>query len=170
MSKDISIKNGANLNLKGLASKELEVAKKSLTYALNPDDFFSLIPRMLVKEGDKVSKGQPIFYDKNDETIKIVSPVSGKVKEIRRGAKRKILYVIIKAEGDDVIKFDIPDLQKITKEQITKLLSDSGSLAYVKQRPYNIIARSNKLPKSIFVSTHSTAPYDVDYDLSLIHI
>jgi Na+-transporting NADH:ubiquinone oxidoreductase subunit A len=164
MSKDISIKNGANLNLKGLASKELEVAKKSLTYALNPDDFFSLIPRMLVKEGDKVSKGQPIFYDKNDETIKIVSPVSGKVKEIRRGAKRKILYVIIKAEGDDVIKFDIPDLQKITKEQITKLLSDSGSLAYVKQRPYNIIARSNNLPKSIFVSTHSTAPYDVDYD------
>ena len=115
MSTDISIKNGANLNLKGLASKELEVAKKSLTYAINPDDFFSLVPRMLVKEGDKVSKGQPIFHDKNDETILIVSPVSGKVKEIRRGAKRKILYVIIKAEGDDVIKFDIPELQKITK-------------------------------------------------------
>ena len=164
MSKDISIKNGANLNLKGQASKELEVAKKSLTYALNPDDFFSLVPRMLVKEGDKVSKGQPIFHDKNDETIKIVSPVSGKVKEIRRGAKRKILFVIIKAEGNDVIKFDIPELQKITKEQITNLLSESGSLAYIKQRPYNIIARSNKLPKSIFVSTHSTAPYDVDYD------
>ena len=164
MSKDISIKNGANLNLKGQASKELEVAKKSLTYALNPDDFFSLVPRMLVKEGDKVSKGQPIFHDKNDESIKIVSPVSGKVKEIRRGAKRKILFVIIKAEGNDVIKFDIPELQKITKEQITKLLSESGSIAYIKQRPYNIIARSNKLPKSIFVSTHSTAPYDVDYD------
>ena len=54
MSKDISIKNGAKLNLKGCASKEFGVAKKSLTYALNPDDFFSLIPRMLVKEGDKV--------------------------------------------------------------------------------------------------------------------
>ena len=54
MSKDISIKNGANLNLKGLASKEFGVAKKSLTYALNPDDFFALNPRMLVKEGEKV--------------------------------------------------------------------------------------------------------------------
>ena len=49
MSKDISIRNGANLNLKGGASKEFGVAKKSLTYALNPDDFFSLNPRMLVK-------------------------------------------------------------------------------------------------------------------------
>ena len=91
MSKDISIKYGANLNLKGLASTELEVAKKSLNYALNPDDFFGLIPRMLVKEGDKVSLGQPIFHDKNDESIKIVSPVSGKILEIVRGAKRKIL-------------------------------------------------------------------------------
>ena len=80
MSKDISIKNGANLNLKGLASKEFGVPKKSLTYALNPDDFFALNPRMLVKEGDKVSHGQPVFYDKNHEDVKIVSPVSGKVK------------------------------------------------------------------------------------------
>ena len=94
MSKDISIKNGAKLNLKGCASKEFGVAKKSLTYALNPDDFFSLIPRMLVKEGDKVSLGQPIFYDKNDEDVKIVSPVSGIVKEIVRGAKRKILCIL----------------------------------------------------------------------------
>ena len=91
MSKDVSIKDGANLNLKGLASMELEVANMSLDYALNPDDFFGLIPRMLVKEGDKVSLGQPIFHDKNNESIKIVSPVSGKIQEIVRGAKRKIL-------------------------------------------------------------------------------
>ena len=82
MSKDISIKSGANLNLKGLASTELEVAKISLDYALNPDDFFGLIPRMLVKEGDKVSLGQPIFHDKNNESIKIVSPVNGKILEL----------------------------------------------------------------------------------------
>ena len=164
MSKDISIKNGANLNLKGLASKEFGVAKKSLTYALNPDDFFALNPRMLVKEGEKVLKGQPIFHDKNDESIKIVSPVSGKVKEVLRGAKRKILYVVIQREGEDAVKFDIPSTSKISKENIIKLLVESGSLAYIKQRPYNIIARPNKIPKSIFVSTHSTAPYAADYN------
>ena len=119
---------------------------------------------MLVKEGDKVSHGQPVFYDKNHEDVKIVSPVSGIIKEIVRGDKRKILYVIIQKEGDDTIKFDVPSISKLSKEKIIELLIDSGSLAYIKQRPYNIIAKTNKLPKSIFVSTHSTAPYSVDYD------
>ena len=163
MSTDISIKNGANLNLKGLALMELEVAKKSLNYALNPDDFFGLIPRMLVKEGEKVSKGQPVFHDKNDDSIKIASPVSGKIVEIVRGAKRKILNIIIKSEGDNTVNFKIPALSNIGKDKILELLVESGSLAFIRQRPYNIIARPDRLPKSIFVSTHSTAPYSADY-------
>ena len=167
MSKDISIKTGANLNLKGLASTELEVAKISLDYALNPDDFFGLIPRMLVKEGDKVSLGQPIFHDKNNESIKIVSPVNGKILEIVRGAKRKILNVIIRKEGDTSINYKIPNLSSISQDKIMELLVESGSLAYIKQRPYNIIAKPDRLPKSIFVSIHSTAPYAADYDFIL---
>ena len=167
MSKDISIKAGANLNLKGLASTELEVAKMSLDYALNPDDFFGLIPRMLVKEGDKVSLGQPIFHDKNNESIKIVSPVNGKILEIVRGAKRKILNVIIRKEGDTSINYKIPNLSSISKDKIMELLVESGSLAFIKQRPYNIIAKPDRLPKSIFVSIHSTAPYAPDYDFIL---
>lgn len=167
MSKDISIKSGANLNLKGLASTELEVAKISLDYALNPDDFFGLIPRMLVKEGDKVSLGQPIFHDKNNDSIKIVSPVNGKILEIVRGAKRKILNVIIRKEGDTSINYKIPNLSSISKDKIMELLVESGSLAYIKQRPYNIIAKPDRLPKSIFVSIHSTAPYAPDYDFIL---
>jgi Na+-transporting NADH:ubiquinone oxidoreductase subunit A len=167
MSKDISIKAGANLNLKGLASTELEVAKMSLDYALNPDDFFGLIPRMLVKEGDKVSLGQPIFHDKNDESIKIVSPVNGKILKIVRGAKRKILNVIIRKEGDTSINYKIPNLSSISKDKIMELLIESGSLAYIRQRPYNIIAKPDRLPKSIFVSIHSTAPYAADYGFIL---
>ena len=133
MSTDISIKNGANLNLKGLALMELEVAKKSLNYALNPDDFFGLIPRMLVKEGEKVSKGQPVFHDKNDDSIKIVSPVSGKIVEIVRGAKRKILNIIIKSEGDSTVNFKIPALSNIGKDKILELLVKSGSLAFIRE-------------------------------------
>ena len=167
MSKDVSIKDGANLNLKGLASMELEVANMSLNYALNPDDFFGLIPRMLVKEGDKVSLGQPIFHDKKNESIKIVSPVSGKIQEIVRGAKRKILNVIIKKEGESAVNFKIPSLSNISNKKILELLIESGSLAFIRQRPYNIIARPDRPPKSIFVSVHSTAPYAANYDFIL---
>ena len=167
MIKDVSIKDGANLNLKGLASMELEVANMSLNYALNPDDFFGLIPRMLVKEGDKVSLGQPIFHDKNNESIKIVSPVSGKIQEIVRGAKRKILNVIIKKEGESAVNFKIHSLSSISNKKILELLIESGSLAFIRQRPYNIIARPDRPPKSIFVSVHSTAPYAANYDFIL---
>ena len=167
MSKDVSIKDGANLNLKGLASMELEVANMSLNYALNPDDFFGLVPRMLVKEGDKVSLGQPIFHDKNNESIKIVSPVSGKIQEIVRGAKRKILNVVIKKEGESAVNFKIPSLLSISSKKILELLIESGSLAFIRQRPYNIIARPDRPPKSIFVSVHSTAPYAANYDFIL---
>ena len=95
MSKDISIKNGANLALTGVASKEIKIAKDSSTVAIYPDDFFSLIPRMMLREGDRVKLGDPIFYDKNDEKIVIVSPASGIIKSIDRGEKRKILKVVI---------------------------------------------------------------------------
>ena len=122
---------------------------------------------MLVKEGDKVSLGQPIFHDKNNESIKIVSPVNGKILEIVRGAKRKILNVIIRKEGDTSINYKIPNLSSISKDKIMELLVESGSLAYIRQRPYNIIAKPDRLPKSIFVSIHSTAPYAADYGFIL---
>ncbi len=132
MSTDISISNGANLNLKGLASMDLEVAKKSLNYALNPDDFFGLTPRMFVKEGDQVSLGQPIFHDKSDESIKIASPVSGKIIEIVRGAKRKILNIsnqnlkIVEdwIDKSDNFKFMCEDKSIRSSTSITVLIKD----------------------------------------------
>ena len=162
MSKDISIKNGANLALTGVASKEIKIAKDSSTVAIYPDDFFSLIPRMIVREGDRLKLGDPIFYDKNDEKIVIVSPASGIIKSIDRGEKRKILKVVIDVDGDEKVRHEINET--LTKEKILSLLLASGSWPYIRQRPYNIIARTDKMPKAIFVSTHSTAPYDVDYD------
>jgi Na+-transporting NADH:ubiquinone oxidoreductase subunit A len=167
MSKDISIKNGAKLDLIGLASKEIELAKDITTHAIYPDDFFNLKPRMVVKEGDKVKAGSPIFHDKDDEKIVIVSPVSGYIKSIDRGEKRKILKVLIYKEGDDKINHQIIENKKLTKANIVSLLLESGSWPFIRQRPYNIIARPEKLPKAIFVSTHTTAPYDVDYDFIL---
>ena len=167
MSKDISIKNGAKLDLIGLASKEIEFAKDSATLAIYPDDFFNLKPRMILKKGDKVKVGSPIFHDKNDERIVIVSPVSGYIQSIDRGEKRKILKVLISKDGDDKVNHQINESQRLNKTDIISLLLKSGSWSFIRQRPYNIIARPDKLPKAIFVSTHTTAPYDIDYDFIL---
>mgnify|MGYP005745020699 FL=1 len=134
MSKDISIKNGANLALTGVASKEIKIAKDSSTVAIYPDDFFSLIPRMMHREGYRVKLGEPMCYDKHDENIVIVSPASGIIKSIDRGEKRKILKVVIDVDGDEKVRHEIN--QSLTKEKILSLLLASGSWPYIRQRPY----------------------------------
>ena len=109
----ITIKKGHNINISGLASREFSNAPTQKFVSISPQDFNYIKPKLLVKEGDQVSLGQPIFHDKSDESIKIASPVSGKIVEIVRGAKRKILNIIIKREGDRIVNFKIPALSNV---------------------------------------------------------
>ena len=89
MSKDIRIKKGLNIKLVGDAEQittELPVGDQ---YAITLDDFHGVIPKILAKEGTEVKAGEALFYDKSDERVLFPSPVSGKVTEIVRGARRK---------------------------------------------------------------------------------
>ena len=167
MSNGISIKRGANINLRGEAEKFLTEAKPSKTFALKPDNFFGIVPRLLVKEGDLVAKGAPIFHAKHDSRILFVSPVSGIVKEILRGSKRKILHVIIENKNDSVIKHDIKILSKLDRSTIVEILLNSGAWPFIKQRPYGILADPDIIPKSIYVSSCCTAPLGVDFEFLL---
>ena len=163
----ISIKKGANINLRGEAEKFLTKAKPSKTFALKPDNFFGIVPRLLVKEGDSVAKGSPIFHAKHDPRILFVSPVSGVIKEILRGSKRKILHVVIENKNDSVIKHDIQMLNKLDRSTIVQILLNSGAWPFIKQRPYGILADPDIIPKSIYVSTCCTAPLGVDFEFLL---
>ena len=167
MSNGISIKRGANIYLRGEAEKFLTEAKPSKTFALKPDNFFATVPRLLVKEGDLVAKGAPIFHAKHDPRILFVSPVSGIVKEILRGSKRKILHVIIENKNDSVTKHDINILSKLDRSTIVEILLNSGAWPFIKQRPYGILADPDITPKSIYVSSCCTAPLGVDFEFLL---
>ena len=165
MSKDIRFKKGANLNLIGKAEKSINNKSKSDLFALQPNDFFSLTPKLLVREGDLVSKGSAVFHDKNNISINFVSPVSGVVDKIIRGPKRRIESVIIKKEGERVLNHILP--KKLNRDIIVKFLTKSGCWPFIKQRPYNVIANPNDTPKSILVSCFTSAPLDVDFDFFL---
>tara|TARA_B100000767_G_scaffold236092_1_gene229658 strand:+ start:9141 stop:10496 length:1356 start_codon:yes stop_codon:yes gene_type:complete len=168
MSKDIQIRNGSNLNLEGDANKILVDIPVSKTFALNPDDFFNITPKLIVKEGDSVKKGSPLFFSKHNPRIHFVSPVAGEVTAIVRGAKRKILQVVITSDGsNEVVSHEISDFESLDADAIKEIILKSGSWPFIKQRPYNIIAQPEDTPKSIFVSTYATSPLDVDYDFLL---
>ncbi|MDG1263577.1 MAG: Na(+)-translocating NADH-quinone reductase subunit A [Flavobacteriaceae bacterium] len=168
MSKDIRIPRGTKLSLDGEANKILVELPRPKTFVLKPDDFFNITPKLIVKEGESVKKGSPLFFSKQNPRIHFVSPVSGEVSAIVRGAKRKILQVLITSdESDEAISYDVPDFESLDAETIKEIILKSGSWPFIKQRPYNIIAQPEDTPKSIFISTYSTAPLDVDYEFLL---
>ncbi|MCD6543041.1 MAG: Na(+)-translocating NADH-quinone reductase subunit A [Flavobacteriaceae bacterium] len=159
MSTDIRIKNGLNIKLKGKAEKNLSSVSRSKIFAIYPTDFHGILPKMVVKVGDKVKVGETVFFAKHNERIKFTSPVSGEIKEIVRGAKRKILSVKIAADKSDVYKdFNVKSPSNLSSEQVKELLLESGCWAYIKQRPYDVIANPDDNPKSIFISAYATAP------------
>ena len=168
MSKDIRIRKGLNINLVGAAEQTISKAVTSNVYALNLDDFHGITPKMLIKQGDEIKAGEPLFYNKNDEEMHFVSPVSGELVEIVRGARRRILTLKILADKEqDYMINKVPDLDTADGEAIKSYLLQCGGWPFIKQRPYDVIADPSVTPKAIFVSAYSTAPLAADPDFIL---
>ena len=168
MSKEIKIKKGLNINLFGEAEKTISELK-ARQYAIKPTDFVGVFPKLLVKEGDLVKAGSPVFYDKHRENIKFTAPVSGKIAGILRGAKRVLQEIIIDADEEIIYEsFGKEGLDDLKKEEIIEKLLKSGIWPFIRQRPYSIIADPDTEPKAIFISGFDTSPLAPDYDF-LIH-
>lgn len=168
MSKIIKIKKGLDIPLQGEAEKILNTAPKSSAYCVCPPDFHSLTPKMLVKEGDKVQAGTPLFFDKYNEKILYTSPVSGIFTDLVRGEKRRILKLIIQADGgDDYVDFGIANPEDLSREQVTEKLLQSGLWPSIRQRPYSVVANPEQTPKAIFISAFDSSPLGADLDFIL---
>lgn len=168
MSTDIRIKKGLDINLVGDAKKETIVLKDSDSYQINLDDFHGIIPKLLLKQGEHVNAGQALFFNKDNDQMLFVSPVSGTIEEIKRGARRRVLTITVKSDGKTTAeKHQAISLEKDGADEIKKALLKGGCWPFVKQRPYDIIANPADTPKGIFISGYDTAPLAADLDYSL---
>ena len=98
MSNNINLKRGLDIPISGEAAQKIKKAVSPDVVAVKPTDFRGLLPKLLVKEGDKVLAGTPVLADKKSPDIVFASPVSGTVETVVRGEKRKLLEVRIKAD------------------------------------------------------------------------
>src|SRR5690554_125566 len=168
MSKDIKIKKGLTIKLKGEAEKTISSAPRSRTFSIKPSDFHLIIPKMVLREGDKFQAGDTIFYSKSNESIKFVSPVSGTLSKIERGAKRVITNLLIEADTQDTYKdFGVLNPESSSADAIKARLLESGCWPFIMQRPYAVIANTEQEPEAIYVSANTTAPLANDVDFSL---
>lgn len=158
------IKKGLDLTLKGEATEQLTSATQSAEYAVMPTDFPGIVPRAMVKEGDSVLAGQTLFVDKATERIHFVSPVSGTIVGVERGERRKLLRFRIKAnETQEFKNFDVKNLAQASADDVKNILLESGIFAFMRQRPYDVIANPNDTPKAIFISTFSKMPLAANF-------
>ncbi|MEE4176754.1 MAG: Na(+)-translocating NADH-quinone reductase subunit A [Bacteroides sp.] len=165
MPKTIKIRKGLNIPLQGNAEKILQPSPAAQVYAVKPPDFHGLTPKMLVKEGDALKAGTPLFFDKYNEKVLFTSPVSGTFQEIVRGEKRRIMEVLIKADGkDEAVDFGAASPAGLDRDEIIQRLLKSGAWPFIRQRPYAVIANPSDKPKSIFISAFSTVPLAPDLD------
>lgn len=169
MSKTIKLRKGLDIRLLGEAEKVKTSVDAPETVAVKPPDFHLMTPKMEVKAGDKVKAGSIIFHNKYQDSVKFVSPVSGEVAEIVRGAKRRILEVVIKADSE--IQYEqktVPALEGMSRDDVLKTLLDSGLWPFIRQRPIDIIANPDETPKAIFISAFDSAPLAPDMDF-IVH-
>ena len=168
MANVIKLRKGLDINLKGKATSEIVAVKEPGFYSLVPDDFTGVTPKVVVKEQEYVMAGGPLFIDKNNPEVKFVSPVSGVVTSVERGARRKVLNIVVEAAAEqDFEDFGKQDVSKLSGEQIKDLLLESGMFAFIKQRPYDVIANPKVAPKAIFISAFDSSPLAPDFELAL---
>ena len=166
MSDTITIQKGLDLPIGGTAELRLTDARSISTYAVKPTDFVGLTPRLLIEEGDVVAAGDALFCDKNDERIRFTSPVSGRVKAIVRGEKRKLLEVVVEADfiSAGSMGSDYKSSPTMTADDIKAAMLQCGLWTQLRQRPFGTVANPDDQPKAIFVSAFSSAPLAPDYD------
>jgi len=164
----IRLRKGLDINLKGKAKDTKMRLGPSEEYALVPDDFVGVSPKVIVHEQDVVKAGEALFVDKKYPDVKFASPVSGKVSAIIRGNRRKVLYIKVKADDKQVfVDFGKKDISSLTGEEVKKSLLEAGLFGYINQLPYAVSTTPDTHPKAIFVSALRDMPLAGDFMVEL---
>ncbi len=157
----ITIKKGLDLPIAGTPSQVINDGKTIKKVALLGEEYVGMRPTMHVRVGDEVKKAQVLFEDKKNPGVKFTSPVSGKVVEVNRGAKRVLQSVVIEVAGDDQVtfdKFEANQLASLDREAARTQLVDSGLWTSLRTRPFSKVPAVDSTTQAIFVTAMDTNP------------
>ena len=165
MANVIKLRKGLDINLQGKAEEKKIQLKSNGKFALVPDDFEGVTPKVVVKEGDKVKAGDALFLNKQYPEVKFASPVSGTVREVVRGERRKVLCIKVDADAQqEFVDFGKKDVSKLSGEQVINALLEAGIFGYINQLPYAVSTNPSVQPKAIFVSALRDKPLAADFE------
>ena len=168
MANVIKLRKGLDITLEGKAEEKKIQLKSNGKFALVPDDFEGVTPKVVVKEGDHVKAGDALFVNKLYPEVKFASPVSGTVREVVRGERRKVLCVRVDAdETQTYVDFGKKDVSKLAGDQVINALLEAGIFGYINQLPYAVSTNPSVQPKAIFVSALRDKPLAADFEFEV---
>ncbi len=168
MHRVVKISKGLNINLKGAPVAEMTSVKAAKLYALMPADFTRVTPKVVVKPEDSVKAGDPLFVDKANPELQFVSPVSGKVVAVNRGERRRVLSVVVESDGKfESVEYKAKDVLSLSSDEVKADLLKAGMFAFMRQRPYDVIANPSDAPRAIYVSAFDSKPLAVKFEVAL---
>lgn len=168
MANVIKLRKGLDINLKGKAAKQKFSVKAAAQYALVPDDFVGMTPKVVVREGDKVKAGDALFVNKKQTDVKFASPVSGVVQAVVRGDRRKVLRVVVEADKDQqYVDFGQKQVASFDGDAVVKALLEAGLFGYINQLPYAVSTTPDQKPRAVFVSALRDMPLAGDFEYEL---
>ena len=155
-------KKGLDIPLAGQPDPRIDTANAVSQVAVLGEDYVGLKPTMLVKAGDPVKIGTPLFEDKKNPGVFVTSPASGTVADINRGAKRALISVVINVDGDESETIEKIDISSLTADKLRESLQSTGMWTALRSRPYGKVPAVDSKPNSIFVTATDTNPLAVD--------
>ena len=170
MANVIKLRKGLDINLKGKASKDVALqVSETDEYALVPEAFVGVTPKVVVREGDHVNAGDALFVNKACPEVKFASPVSGVVTAIERGDRRKVLCIKVKADAEQTsTDFGKKIVDEMDGDAVKQALLEAGLFGYINQLPYAVSTTPDTKPKAIFVSTLRDMPLAADFEVELL--
>lgn len=162
------LKKGLDINLKGKAERQKVRCNPCEEFALVPDDFAGVVPKVVVKEGDVVKVGEALFVNKKYPEVKFSTPVSGIVTAIERGERRKVLSIRVKADKEQTyFDYGVKDVRQLDGSQVIDSLLQAGLFGYINQLPYAVSTTPDVKPKAIFISAFRDMPLAADFEFEL---
>lgn len=160
----VKIQHGLDLPLDGEPEPRIEPAARVASVALSGLDYVHLRPTMLVAEGERVKLGQTLFTSKANAAVCFTAPAAGRVRAINRGAKRRLLSVVIDIDDaaahtqTDLPIVDPRSLAASAAADIKRALLASGLWTALRARPYGAVADPELVPRAIFINAMKAGP------------
>ncbi|MCY0096672.1 hypothetical protein [Hoeflea ulvae] len=129
--------------------------------ALLGADLPGLRPKFTCAEGDRISRGQPLFCDRAHPEINFVAPLSGLVDSITLGPRRSLSALVIRVEPEP----DAPAPQRVaasTAAELRTMLLAQGLWPSFLTRPFGRTPAPDVTPDAIFVTATAEGPHAPD--------